>query len=357
MHIAQVSPLYEAVPPTLYGGTERVVAALCDALICAGHEVTLFASGDSATMAQQVIARPVALRLDSAPLKSDLGAHLHMLAQVKKRSHHFDILHFHTDLLHFPMFERETDKTVTTVHGRLDIADLPLVYARWPRYGLVSVSDNQRAPLRSARWLATVPHGLPVDRYRFEPSASRSYLAFLGRLAPEKRPELAIRLASRARIPLRIAAKVDATDRSYFETVIRPMLADPLVEYIGEISDAQKADFLGHARALLFPIDWPEPFGLVMIEAMACGTPVIAWNCGSVPEVIDAGRTGYIVSSEEEALQAIEQLDLLDSSLIRATFERRFAANVMAEAYGRVYNRLLSGRLSPRPRLSNLRHS
>jgi len=346
MNIAQIAPLYEAVPPKLYGGTERVVAHLCDALIELGHEVTLFAAADSRTKARLVAVRDQPIRLDSA-LKSDLAAHLTMLDEAKRRSAQFDILHFHLDLMHFPMFEQQARKTVTTLHGRLDLKDLPSVYARWPRFGLVSISNDQRKPLSSANWLATVGHGVPPCQYTFNERPAGAYLAFLGRISPEKRPDVAIRLALRARIPLRIAAKVDAADIVYFDTIIKPLLDDPLIDFIGEIGDEHKSEFLGNALALLFPIDWPEPFGLVMIEAMACGTPVIAWNCGAVPEVIDEGVTGFVVSSEEEALAAIMRVPLLDRRRVRATFDRRFKATTMARAYLDVYARLLDAQRLP----------
>jgi len=342
MRIAQIAPLYEAVPPRLYGGTERVVAHLCDALCEAGHEVTLFAAGESRTRARLVAAREQALRLDGRPLKSDVAAHLNQLQMVKRQAHRFDILHFHTDLLHFPLFEAEAGKTLTTVHGRLDIPELADVYQRWSQFGLASISHSQRAPLPAANWLDTVYHGLSPRQYTSVTGNRRSYLAFLGRLAPEKRPDLAIRIALAAGWPLHIAAKVDPADAAYFESVIRPLLNHPQVQYIGEISDAEKSDFLGHAAALLFPIDWPEPFGLVMIEAMACGTPVIAWNRGSVPEIIEHGVTGFIVDSQQEALAALTRLAGLDARLIRRSFEQRFSAAVMARTYSDLYTKLLA---------------
>jgi glycosyltransferase involved in cell wall biosynthesis len=315
MKIAQIAPLYESVPPRLYGGTERVVAHLCDALIELGHEVTLFAASDARTKARLVPVRDQAIRLDGEALKSDLAAHLSMLHEVKRRSGQFDILHFHIDMLHFPMFESLAPKTLTTVHGRLDLKDLPSVYARWPGFGLVSISDSQRKPLPSANWLGTVRHGVPPRQYRFNEPAAGSYMAFLGRMSPEKRPDIAVRLALRAGIPLKIAAKVDAVDGVYFETLMKPLLTHPLIDFIGEIGDERKSEFLGNASALLFPICWPEPFGLVMIEAMACGTPVIAWDCGAVPEVVDDGVTGFIVNSEEEALAAIARCEAVGDAM------------------------------------------
>ncbi len=341
MHIAQIAPLTETVPPKLYGGTERVVANLCDALVQLGHEVTLFAAADARTDAKLVAVRDCAIRLDPAPFKSDVAAHLSMLHEVRRRAWQFDILHFHIDLLHFPVFEHQAHRTVTTLHGRLDLTDLENAYRHWPQFGLVSISDHQRTPLPFVNWLATVPHGLPERQFTFRARPQPGYLAFIGRISPEKRPDVAISIARRAGIPLKIAAKVDNVDRDYFETRIAPLLDHPLIDYIGEIGDDQKSEFLGNARALLFPIDWPEPFGLVMIEAMACGTPVIAWNRGSVPEVIDHGVTGYIVDSEEEALAALSNIELIDRRTVREVFERRFAARTMARSYVDLYSRLL----------------
>ena len=344
MHIAQIAPLAEAVPPKLYGGTERVVAILCDALVDLGHDVTLFAAADARTRAKLVPVRERSIRLDPAPLKSDVAAHLTLLHEVRRRAWQFDALHFHIDLLHFPVFEHQAHKTVTTLHGRLDLTDLETVYRHWPQFGLVSISDHQRTPLPFANWLATIPHGLPVEQFAFRARPQEGYLAFIGRISPEKRPDVAIRIAQRAGIPLKIAAKVDAVDRDYFEARIAPLLDHPLIDYIGEIGDDRKAEFLGNARALLFPIDWPEPFGLVMIEAMACGTPVIAWNRGSVPEVIDHGVTGYIVDSEEEAVAAVGTIGQIDRHTVRAVFERRFAARTMARSYADLYARLQKSR-------------
>jgi glycosyltransferase involved in cell wall biosynthesis len=341
MRIAQIAPLAEAVPPRLYGGTERVVAHLCNALVELGHDVTLFASAETRTRARLVAVRDKAIRLDEAPLKSDLAAHLAMLYEVRRRSGQFDVLHFHIDLLHFPMFEQYAGKSVTTLHGRLDMKDLPQVYARWPQFGLVSISDAQRAPLPGAHWLCTVPHGVPAAQFPFQAHPRGGYLAFLGRISPEKRPDLAIQLARQAGMPLRIAAKIDGLDSHYFEAKVKPLLDDPLIEFIGEIGDTDKAQFLGEASALLFPINWPEPFGLVMIEAMACGTPVIAWNCGSAPEVIEPGVSGFVVNSEAEALEAIARIPELDRRAVRAAYERSFTADVMANAYLDVYARLL----------------
>jgi len=342
MRIAQVSPLYEAVPPKLYGGTERVVAHLCDALVELGHEVTLFASAEAQTLARLAPVRDQAIRLDPAPLKSDLAAHLFQLAEVRRRADEFDVIHFHTDMVHFPFFEEIAHRTVTTLHGRLDMKDLPEVYRTWPQYPLVSISNDQRRPLPFANWAATVHHGL--DQTLYVPSfEAGGYLAFLGRISPEKRPDRAIAIASRTGRPLKIAAKVDAADRVYFDEKIEPLLHNPLVEFIGEIGDAQKSAFLGGAQALLFPIDWPEPFGLVMIEAMACGTPVIAYDCGSVREVVEDGLTGFIVRDEAEACAAVARLHTLDRAAIRRRFEERFSAHAMARRYLDLYARVRRG--------------
>lgn len=341
MRIAQISPLYEAVPPLLYGGTERVVAHLTDALVDAGHDVTLFASADTRTRATLAPMRDQAIRLDPAPLKSDLAAHLTLLHEVRRRAHEFDMLHFHVDLLHYPFFEDCAGRTVTTLHGRLDVKDLAQAYRRWPQFPLVSISDRQRAPLGSVNWVGTIHHGLPSNLLSYSPNPAGGYLAFLGRISPEKRVDRAIAIARKAGIPLRIAAKVDAVDRAYFESDIAPLLDNDYVEYIGEISDEQKSRFLGDALALLFPIDWPEPFGLVMIEAMACGTPVLAWNCGSVPEVIEPGVTGCVVESVQQAVDALPTVLALDRRTIRERFEHRFTAKVMAASYVDVYRQLL----------------
>jgi len=336
MKIAQVAPLYEAVPPKLYGGTERVVAHLSDALVELGHEVTLFSSADAQTKARLAPVRDQAIRLDPAPLKSDFAAHLSMVNEVRRQRDSFDIIHFHTDMVHFPLFEDAPQRTITTLHGRLDLKDLPEVYRRWPKFPLVSISDSQRTALPFANWVGTVHHGMPEHLYQFSPKA-RGYLAFLGRISPEKGPDRAIAIAKRVGIPLKMAAKVDAADRRYFEEEIRPLLDDPLIEFIGEIGDAHKSAFLGGAEALLFPIEWPEPFGLVMIEAMACGTPVVAYNFGSAPEVIDHGLTGYLVRGEDEAVAAVRDIGALDRREIRRRFDRRFSATAMARSYLDLY--------------------
>ncbi len=341
MKIAQIAPLCEAVPPPFYGGTERIVAWLTDALVELGHDVTLFASAGSQTQARLVPCRDQAIRMDPAPLKSDLAAHLSMLHEVRARASGFDVLHFHVDLLHFPMFTDWANRSITTLHGRLDLKDLAEAYRRWPRYPLVSISDHQRRPLRFANWRGTVHHGLPESLLPFSARAEGGYLAFLGRISPEKRPDRAIAIARATGMPLRIAAKVDDADRQYFRERIEPLLDDPLVEFVGEIGDADKARFLGDAAALLFPIDWPEPFGLVMIEAMACGTPVVAWNCGSVPEVIDDGVTGRIVDDLEAATAAVGEVIGYDRRRIRNTFEHRFSAAAMARRYEALYGQHL----------------
>ncbi|MCI3134394.1 glycosyltransferase family 4 protein [Phenylobacterium aquaticum] len=341
MRIAQVPPLYEAVPPRFYGGTERVVAHLTDALVDLGHDVTLFASADARTRAKLVPVRDEAIRLDPAPLKSDLAAHMVLLHEVRRRADQFDVIHFHTDMIHFPFFEDLADKTVTTLHGRLDLKDLPGVYARWPQFPLVSISDDQRRPLPDANWAGTVHHGMAADLYEFYPR-SQGYLAFLGRISPEKRPDRAIEIARRLGKPLKIAAKVDAADLRYFTDMIEPQIraAGPQVEFIGEIGDGEKSAFLGGAEALLFPIDWPEPFGLVMIEAMACGTPVVAYACGSVPEVIEDGVTGFIVRTDDEACAAAARVGQIDRRRVRQRFEARYSATAMARRYLQLYDRL-----------------
>ena len=336
MKIAQVSPLYEAVPPRLYGGTERVVAHLTDALVDLGHEVTLFASAEAKTKAELVAVRDQAMRLDPALLKSDLAAHLSMLSEVRRQRDRFDIIHFHTDMVHFPLFEDMATRTVTTLHGRLDLKDLPEVYRRWPKFPLVSISDSQRLDLPFANWAGTVYHGMPEELYRFN-AEPRGYLAFLGRISPEKRPDRAIEIAKRLGMPLKIAAKVDAVDAAYFHREIEPLMNHPLIDFVGEIGDAEKSEFLGGASALLFPIDWPEPFGLVMIEAMACGAPVIGFDCGSVSEVIDDGVTGYIVTSMDEAVDAVRKALDLDRREVRRRFDRRFSSMVMARGYLDLY--------------------
>jgi glycosyltransferase involved in cell wall biosynthesis len=339
MKIAQIAPLIEGVPPRLYGGTERIVSYLTEELVRQGHDVTLFASGDSLSSAELVPCTERALRLD-ARVRDPLPHYMVMLDEVRRRADEFDVLHFHIDYLHFPLFRALAGRTVTTAHGRQDLPDLPVVYAAFPEYPLISISDDQRRPWPRASWLRTVQHGLPTDSCAFSPTPHDGYLAFLGRICPEKRPDRAIEIARRSGLPLRIAAKVDRVDQAYFEDVIRPLLDDPLVEFIGEIGEHEKSDFLGGARALLFPIDWPEPFGLVMVEAMACGTPVVAWRCGSTPEVVEDGLTGFLVGDMEGAIGAVGKLGQLDRAAIRARFEQRFTAERMAKDYVAVYSSL-----------------
>jgi glycosyltransferase involved in cell wall biosynthesis len=347
VRIAQVAPLYEAVPPKYYGGTERVVSYLTEELVRQGHRVTLFASGDSVTSADLVPICPRALRLDEQVVDR-LAPHIVQLERVFRDAHRFDVIHFHTDYFHFPLSRRAGIPHVTTLHGRLDMPELGCLYDEFPDMPVVSISDAQRAPLPQADWLATVHHGLPPDllRYRERPG---DYLAFVGRVAAEKRIDRAIEIARRAGLRLRVAAKVDAADRDYFRT-IEHLLRDPLVEFVGEIGEGQKGDFLNHARALVFPIDWREPFGLVMIEAMACGTPVVAWRRGSVPEVIDEGVTGFVVDDLDAAVRAVERCAGLDRRRCRAVFERRFTVARMASdylaVYGRVVERARRGRAS-----------
>jgi glycosyltransferase involved in cell wall biosynthesis len=337
LRIALVAPLYESVPPKLYGGTERVVAYLADALVDLGHDVTLYASGDSVTRARLMPGRERALRLDESPLKSDLASHMAMLHDVRSRQRDFDVVHFHTDILHFPMFDATAGRTLTTLHGRLDMADLAGVFRRWDHYPLVSISDDQRKPFPDANWAATVHHGLPLALFPPPPPSRGEYLAFVGRIAPEKRPDRAIRIARRAGLPLKIAAKVDPVDARYFREVVAPLIDGPDVEFVGEVDERGKRELMSGAAALLFPIDWPEPFGLVMIEAMACGTPVVAWRCGSVPEVIDDGATGILVDDEDAAVDAVDRAARLDRARVRAAFERRFTARTMAQRYVELY--------------------
>jgi glycosyltransferase involved in cell wall biosynthesis len=340
MRIAQVAPLYESVPPKLYGGTERVVSYLTEELVLQGHDVTLFASGDSITRANLVAVCPQSLRLDPNCVDS-LAHHIVMMEEVFQRAFEFDIVHFHIDYLHFPISSRYGVGHLTTLHGRLDIPDLLPVYARFPDAPVVSISNAQRAPLPGANWLRTVYHGLPGNLLRPE-EKPENYLAFLGRISPEKRVDRAIEIAIRSGIPLKIAAKVDRADREYFENIIRPLLDHPLVEYLGEINEQQKQDFLGKALALLFPIDWPEPFGLVMIESMACGTPVIAFRRGSTTEVIDEGVTGMLVDHIEAAVSAVNQVRNVSRRECRARFEKRFSARRMALDYVEVYKSIVS---------------
>jgi glycosyltransferase involved in cell wall biosynthesis len=341
MKIAQVAPLHEACPPRLYGGTERVVAYLTEELVRSGHDVTLFASGDSETSARLEPICAQALRLDRSVL-DPLVYHMIMFNRVAAQAAEFDVIHFHTDYLHFGAMASKRVATVTTVHGRLDLPDLPAVYAEFPNVPLVSISDSQRRPLPWVNWCATVHHGLPLSLYGLREGRG-GYLAFIGRISPEKRLDSAIEIARRFGMPLKIAAKVDKVDRAYFEEVIQPLLKAPHTEFIGEVSDAEKGRFLGDAAALLFPVDWPEPFGLAMIEAMANGTPVIATRRGAVPEVVDDGITGFVVDDVESALAALPRALLLDRRRVRQQFERRFSGERMARDYVAVYETLQSG--------------
>lgn len=340
MRIAQIAPLAEAVPPRLYGGTERIVHYLTEELVRQGHDVTLFASADSTTRARLVPCARTALRLNPC-VRDTIPYHIAMLDEVRRRADAFDVLHFHVDLFQFPLMRDMAERTLTTLHGRLDLPDLPAFYARFDEFPLVSISHAQRLPMPAVNWVGTVPHGLPHDLLPFSAKGAGGYLAFLGRISPEKRPDRAIEIAERCGLPLKMAAKIDDADRAYWDEVIAPMLARaPHVEFVGEIGDTQKAAFLGNARALLFPIDWPEPFGLVMIEAMACGTPVIAFRCGSVPEVVDEGVTGFVVDTVAQAVEAAGRLDALPRERVRAAFEKRFTAERMARDYCAIYHRL-----------------
>lgn len=338
MRIAQVAPLYESVPPKFYGGTERVVSYLTEELVRQGHEVTLFASGDSVTRARLVAPCIKALRLDGQCVDK-MAHHILMLERVFSSMDAFDIIHFHVDYMHFPLTRRSGACTLTTLHGRLDLPDLPPLYHEFSDMPVVSISDAQRRPLNHARWLGTVYHGLPPALYEFNPRPD-DYFAFIGRIAPEKRVDIAIQTAKRLSVPLKIAAKVDAVDREYFEDHIEPLLDHPLIEYVGEISDVDKREFLGNARALLFTVDWPEPFGLAMIEALACGTPVVALRRGSVPEVVDHGVTGFVVDSPEEVIDAAARIGDINRRACRDVFERRFTVSRMADDYLALYRTL-----------------
>ena len=342
MKIAQVAPLYESVPPKLYGGTERVVSYLTEELVRQGHQVTLFASGDSVTQARLAEACSRSLRLDQECV-DQLAHHIVLLEQVFRQAGAFDLMHFHIDYLHFPLSVRQHIPAVTTLHGRLDLPDLVPLYKMFPSMPVVSISNAQRAPLPWVNWLGTVYHGLPEDLYTFR-EAPGTYLAFLGRITPEKGVEQAIAIAQQVGMPLKIAAKVDRVDREYFQEVVRPLLQNnSLVEYLGEVGGANKDAFLGEAYAVLFPIDWPEPFGLVMIEAMACGTPVVAYPRGAVPEVLADGVTGWIVEGIEEAVQAVGRMSAISRARCRQIFEERFLASRMAQDYLRIYKELLGG--------------
>jgi glycosyltransferase involved in cell wall biosynthesis len=339
MKIAQISPLIESVPPKLYGGTERIVSYLTEELVRQGHDVTLFASADSQTSARLVPCAEQALRLNPA-VEDGLPHHLVMLEEVRRRADEFDVLHFHIDMLHMPFVREIGPPTVTTLHGRQDLPDLQALYGVFDDAPLVSISNDQRRPLPFVNWMGTVYHGLPRNLLAMG-SGRGGYLAFLGRISPEKRPDRAIEIAVRAGLPLKIAAKVDKADREYWKQVIEPLVrAHPDVEFIGEVNEREKAEFLGNALAMLFPIDWPEPFGLVMIEAMACGTPVIGFKCGSVPEIIDEGVSGMIVDTIDAAVEAVRTIGTLDRAGVRQCFERRFSDERMARDYLAIYRQL-----------------
>ena len=342
MRIAQVSPLYESVPPQLYGGTERVVSWLTEELVKQGHDVTLFASGDSRTSAELVPICPRSLRLNEEVADS-LAYHLVQLQKVQDWSHRFDLIHYHTDYFHFPLSRLSAVTQLTTLHGRLDLPDLQLVYDEFSEMPLVSISNNQRRPLIQANFVGNVYHGMPKDLYSYG-EGKGGYLAFLGRICRDKGILESIELAKRCGIPLKIAAKVDAADKGYYEREVKPLLGHPLIEFVGEIDDDQKSEFLGNALALLFLIDWPEPFGLVMIEAMACGTPVIAHPKGSVREIIEHGRSGWIVSNEEEAVEAVERIGQIDRRECRKCFEQRFSVSRMAQNYVQLYSDLVQSK-------------
>jgi glycosyltransferase involved in cell wall biosynthesis len=339
MKIAQIAPLAESVPPKLYGGTERVVSYLTEELVRLGHQVTLFASADSSTRARLIAGAPRALRLDPS-VHDPLAQVLVMLERVRRHAREFDVLHFHTEpVLHFPLFRAFKEKTVTTLHGRLDVPELQPLLREYSDMPVVSISDSQRAPARGMTWLATVYHGLAPEVCPFNPAPRGRYYAFLGRVSPEKGLERAIEIAQRAGVKLRIAAKIDAVDEPYFRRRIAPLLGGP-AEFIGELSEGEKPAFLGNASGLLFPIDWPEPFGLAMIEAMSCGTPVLAWPNGAVPEIVEDGLTGFIVDSVDAAVSKLPRLAALDRAQVRRRFETRFAASRMAQDYLSVYRSL-----------------
>ncbi|MBX3577498.1 MAG: glycosyltransferase family 4 protein [Rhizobiaceae bacterium] len=340
MKIAQVAPLYEPVPPRGYGGTERIVSLLTEGLVDRGHHVTLFASGDSQTAGRLVPVRERALRRDDR-LQSASAAHLAMLHEVRARADDFDIIHVHlSHFVHFPLLADVAHKTVTTPHGRLDYVDLAPAYSRWPSFPLISISMRQRQPLPDARWIGNVYHGLPPSAFPVSGARRGGYLAFLGRLSRDKRPDRAIEIARRAGMPLRLAAKLDGEDPGYFGSAVEPFLG-PDIQYVGEVDEAGKIDFLSGSEALLFPIDWPEPFGLVVIEAMALGIPVIAWREGAMPEIVDHGETGFLVDSIDDAVAAVGRCGDLDRAHIRSTFERRFSDQRMVRDYERLYAELL----------------
>lgn len=339
MKIAQVAPLYESVPPKTYGGTERVVHYLTEALVKLGHDVTLFASADSRTSARLRPIIPEALRL-STTTRDPIACHVMELGKVDREVEKFDIVHFHIDLFQYPMCRHWRTPSLTTLHGRLDLPDLDPVFHDFHDAPVVSISDSQRTPIPDANWVGTVYHGLPLDLYDFQ-ETPQDYLAFLGRISPEKGPETAIEIAKRTGMRLKIAAKVDSADREYFEKQVKPLLDHPLIEWIGEVDERGKNRLLGGAKALLFPINWPEPFGLVMIEAMACGTPVVAFRCGSVPEVMKEGVSGFVVDSIDQAVGAVSRLNHFSRRNCRRYFEARFTSDAMATNYLAIYQRLI----------------
>ncbi len=340
MRIAQISPLTEAVPPKLYGGTERVISWLTEELVAMGHDVTLFASGDSSTHAKLEPMWPKALRLDGS-VRDPYALHMTMVEKVARRAEEFDILHFHLDYYPFSLMMRQNVPFVTTLHGRLDLPEHQPVFETFSSVPVVSISNSQRRPIHKANWAATIHHGLPENLLTPQP-AKPSYLAFLGRISPEKRVDRAIRIAERCGLPIKVAAKIDRADADYYKDEIEPLMSLPHVDFIGEITDAQNPDFLSGAIALLVPIDWPEPFGLVMIEAMACGTPVIAYNRGSVPEIIDDGETGFVVEDETSAVGAVNNLPQISRDVVRKRFEQRFTSTRMAQDYLTLYRRMIS---------------
>lgn len=339
IRIAQIAPLHESVPPKLYGGTERVVSYLTEELVNQGHIVTLFASRDSATKANLVSHVHQALRLNKS-VEDPLAHHIVQMADLIARVDDFDIIHFHTDYLYFPVSRLLNKPRLTTLHGRLDIPDLKYVYQKFNNEPLNSISNSQRQPLPFANWIGTVYHGLPLDLYQ-KRSGSGDYVAFLGRISPEKRVDRAIEIAGKAGIDIKIAAKIDKADIEYFHSIIKPLMQQPHVEFVGEIGEAEKGEFLGDAKALLFPIDWPEPFGMVLIEAMACGTPVIAWPHGSVPEILSNGETGFVVDNIHAATEALKKVETLDRDKVRQVFEERFSVAGMAKNYVFLYHKLI----------------
>jgi glycosyltransferase involved in cell wall biosynthesis len=354
MKIAQVPPLIESVPPKGYGGTERIVSFITEELMKRGHEVTLFASADSETKARLVPIAPEGLRMVSQKVDT-LAYHFIQVDEVMRQSQEFDIIHFHNDYLHFPISRMYNYSHVTTLHGRLDNPGLSQLYNRYNDIPLISISNNQRQPIPDANWISTVYHGLPGNMYTAQENKD-SYLAFLGRISIEKRPDRAIEIAKRTGMKLKIAAKIDNADKEYYES-IRHLFDDSLIEFIGEIGEDEKQEFLGNATALLFPIDWPEPFGLVVIESMACGTPVIAFRAGSIPEIIDEGITGFVVSSIDEAVDAVNKIQQINRSGCRKKFEERFEVSIMVDNYEKVYTRIIESKSKERQKTYSMKSS